>query len=163
MNGQLVSAPGLTDNPDSTVDLRAICLPKIRTEVWEGFIFITFDESLAPVTERLSKLNKQLKNYNMPSLRAPEPMDLEEFDWNWKIFNDECYHCMYLHGSSWGDMYALTRGTTVDEQVEFNDLERGIMSYNLCSTHMDAAPTYTKSVLQPPMTGLTDQERTQLS
>lgn len=163
LNGHLIAAPGLSDDPDSTVDLSDICLPKIRTEIWEGFIMITMDESLPPVSERLGKLSRQLANYNMAELRAPDRMEFEEFNWNWKIFNDECYHCMYLHSNSWGDMYELNRGTTLDEAVEFNDTERGITSYNLCSPHKDAAPTYTKSVLQPAIEGLTDQERTQLS
>lgn len=163
LNGQLIAAPGISDNPNSKVDLSEICLPKMRTEVWEGFIFMTFDESLVPVSERLGKLSEQLRNYNMASLRAPEPLQLETFDWNWKIFNDECYHCMFLHSSSWGDMYELNRGTTLDEAVEFNDVERGITSYNLCSPHKDAAPTHTKSVLQPVIETLTDKERTQLS
>ncbi|MBY6058743.1 MULTISPECIES: aromatic ring-hydroxylating oxygenase subunit alpha [Leisingera] len=162
LSGKLIAAPGLTDGENAR-DLSDICLPKLRTEIWEGFIFVTYDESLPPVSDRLGKLGRQLENYRMAELRAPEPLKFEEFDWNWKIFNDECYHCMYLHSNSWGDMYALDRGETLDEQVEFNDVEKGITSYNLCSTHVDAAPTHTKSILQPPIPGLTEQERSQLS
>lgn len=163
LEGKLISAPGLTEQGAEGPDLSKICVPKIRTEVWEGFIFATFDETLAPIGERLGKLAGQLKNYRMADLRGADPLGLEEFDWNWKMFHDECYHCMFLHSSSWGDMYELRRHQTLDEAAEFNDLERGVISYNLCSTHRDAAPTYTKSILQPPMEGLTDQERTQLS
>ncbi len=163
LSGKLIAAPGLTDGDGGGDVVAHVCIPRIRTEIWEGFIFMTFDESLPPVGERLVKLGHQLRSYNIASLRGADPLHLEEFDWNWKIFNDECYHCMYLHSSSWGDMYELNRGETLDEAVEFNDLERGITSYNLCSTHRDAAPTHTKSILQPPIGGLSDQERTQLS
>jgi hypothetical protein len=52
---------------------------------------------------------------------------------------------------------------SVDEHVHFNDVEKGIVSYRLISSHRDAAPTNTKSILQPPLEGLTDEERSQLS
>lgn len=162
LDGQLLAAPGITDDPDSKVDAKEICLPKIRTEVWEGFIFITFDESLPPVSDRLRRLGEQLAAYRMSELRAPEPLKLEEFDWNWKIFNDECYHCYYIHADSWGAMYEMNKNT-LDEQVEFNDLGNGIVSYSLRSAHIDAAPTHTGFILQPPLEGLSEEQRKQLT
>lgn len=160
--GELTSAPGLTDKEGEEFNVKDVCLPKIRTEVWEGFIFITFDETLAPLSDRLANLGEQLANYNMSELRAPEPLEMEAFDWNWKIFNDECYHCSFLHGGSWGEMFPLPQ-CNVDETVKFNDVERGLVSYNLISPHKDAAPTHTGSILQPVMPGLTDEERSQLT
>jgi phenylpropionate dioxygenase-like ring-hydroxylating dioxygenase large terminal subunit len=162
LDGRLAAAPGLSDDPARKDDLAKICLPRIRSEIWEGFIFITFDTSIAPVAERLAHLSVQLANYRMSELRAPKPLSFEAFDWNWKIFNDECYHCGFLHNKSWGSMYALNRGV-VDEFNQFNDQERGIFSYDLRSTHVDAAPTHTKSILQPPLPGLTLEERQRLS
>lgn len=161
-SGELTSAPGLTDKDDEEFNVKDVCLPKIRTDVWEGFIFITFDDSLPPLSDRLANLGEQLSNYNMSELRASEPLEMEAFDWNWKIFNDECYHCSYLHGGSWGEMFPLPQ-CNVDETVKFNDVDRGLVSYNLISPHKDAAPTHTGSILQPPMTTLTDEERSQLS
>ena len=161
MEGELVSAPGLTDT-GASFDPKSVCLPKIRSEVWEGFIFINYDTLAPALHTRLGKLGEQLANYNMAELKASEPLKMEPFDWNWKVFNDECYHCSFLHASSWGAMYE-TSPDLVDEQAIFNDVENGIVSYNLISTHIDAAPTNTGSILQPPMAGLTDQERSQLS
>ncbi|MDI3325201.1 aromatic ring-hydroxylating dioxygenase subunit alpha [Pontibacterium granulatum] len=160
--GELTSAPGLTDKDDEEFNVKDVCLPKLRTEIWEGFIFCTQDESLPPLSDRLGNLGEQLRNYKMSELRAPEPLEMEPFDWNWKIFNDECYHCSFLHGSSWGDMFPLPQ-SNVDEEVKFNDVGRGLVSYNLISPHKDAAPTHTGSILQPAMEGLTDAERSQLS
>jgi len=161
-SGELTSAPGLSDEKVEDFNIKDVCLPKIRTEIWEGFIFITFDESLPPLSDRLGNLGDQLSNYKMSELRAYEPLKMEVFDWNWKIFNDECYHCSYLHGGSWGEMYPLPQ-SNVDEMVKFNDVEKGLVSYNLISQHIDAAPTHTGSILQPSIDGLTDQERQQLS
>ncbi|WJM95807.1 SRPBCC family protein [Pseudomonas defluvii] len=161
MDGELVSAPGLTDT-GANFDPKSVCLPKIRAEVWEGFIFINYDASAPSLHARLGNLGKQLANYKMSDLKSSEPMKMESFDWNWKIFNDECYHCSFLHASSWGAMYE-TNPERVDESAFFNDVPNGIVSYNLISTHKDAAPTHTGSILQPPMTSLTDEERSQLS
>ena len=161
MEGELVSAPGLTDS-GADFDPKSVCLPKIRTEIWEGFIFINYDALAPDLHTRLTNLGQQLSNYRMAELKSSEPLKMETFDWNWKIFNDECYHCSFLHASSWGAMYE-TSPDRVDESVAFNDLPNGIVSYNLISSHKDAAPTNTGSILQPPMTSLTDDERSQLS
>lgn len=160
--GELVSAPGLTDAKDDVFDIKEVCLPKIRTEVWEGFIFICLDPDTPSLENRLSGLSDKLKNYHMKDLRASSPLKLEEFDWNWKIFNDECYHCIFLHANSWGDMYH-TSAEILDESSEFNDIENGIVSYNLLSQFVDAAPTHTGKILQPPMDTLTEEERSRLS
>ncbi|WP_151957920.1 aromatic ring-hydroxylating oxygenase subunit alpha [Acinetobacter guillouiae] len=162
MEGELVSAPGLTDAANEEFDPKKVCLPKLKSEIWEGFSLINFDENATQISNRLGKLAVKLKNYDMANLKSAEPLKLESFDWNWKIFNDECYHCSYLHASSWGSMYA-TRPELVDEDVEFNDLENGIVSYNLISEHIDAAPTHTGKILQPHIETLTEQERTQLT
>lgn len=164
INGELTSAPGLTDEDEKveSFNIKDVCLPKIRTEVWQGFVFITFDESLPPLSDRLGNLGDQLGNYRIDELRASVPLKMEAFDWNWKIFNDECYHCSYLHGGSWGEMYPLSL-SSVDEMVKFNDVENGLVSYNLISQHIDAAPTNTGSILQPPIDTLTDEERKQLT
>lgn len=161
-SGELTSAPGLTDKDEEDFNIKDVCLPKIRTDVWQGFIFITYDESLPPLSDRLANLGEQLSNYKMSELKASEPLKYEAFDWNWKIFNDECYHCSYLHGGSWGEMFPLPQ-CNVDETVKFNDADNGLVSYNLISPHKDAAPTHTGSILQPAMEGLTDQEREQLT
>ena len=161
-SGELVSAPGLTDVEGSTFNVKDVCLPKIRTEIWEGFIFICLNEETPSLAARLGDLSQKLANYNMKNLRASDPLVLEEFNWNWKIFNDECYHCVYLHANSWGDMYH-TAPEVVDETVDFNDVESGIVSYRLVSQFKDAAPTHTGKILQPHIEGLTDEERSQLT
>lgn len=162
MEGELVSAPGLTDAANEEFDAEKVCLPKFKTELWEGFIFINFDEKAQPISQRLANLSRQLQNYDMANLQSADPLKMETFDWNWKIFNDECYHCSYLHASSWGSMYT-TRPDLVNEDVEFNDLDKGIVAYNLISEQLDAAPTHTGKILQPHISTLTEQQRKQLT
>jgi len=160
LSGQLISAPGLNGNP--TFDPKEVCLPEIRSEVWEGFLFLTFDNSVAPLSGRLEKLKQQLTNYNLPELRSHIPLQMEKHEWNWKMYTDECYHCTHLHANSWGKMYPVPP-TAIDEESEYNDQQNGIIAYELISQHLDAAPTRTGKALFPILPGLTEHQRTRLA
>lgn len=160
LTGQLVSAPELNDDP--TFDKKEICLPTIRSEIWEGFLFITFDDSIADLAPRLERLKGQLANYDLPNLRSNTPLEMEKNEWNWKFYTDECYHCTHLHANSWGKMYPVPP-TAVDEDTEYNDVENGIVAYELISRHVDAAPTRTGSAMFPILPGLTEHQRSRLS
>jgi len=159
LEGDLLSAPALNDVAD--FDKSAICLPRIRSELWEGFIFITFDDSLAPVAERLSHLSEQLANFRMSELSAATPLQMDTYDWDWKIYGDECYHCTHLHSGTWCNFYP-TPESAIDEDTAYTDVENGIIAYFLKSQVMDGAPTRTGKILHPLLPGLTEQERSGL-
>lgn len=162
LEGQLTSAPGVSDKDDENFDVSKVCLPKFKVDTWEGFIFVSFNEDVVSIKERLGSLGDKLKNYKINELKGADPLIFERHEWNWKIFNDECYHCCYLHAESWGTMFPLPP-CNVDESVEFNEPEKGIVSYNLIGSHVDAAPTYTGKILQPHIEGLTDEQRSNLT
>lgn len=159
LEGDLLSAPALNDVDD--FDKSAVCLPRIRSEIWEGFIFITFNESLAPIGERLAHLSRQLANFRMSELSAATPLEMVSYDWDWKIYGDECYHCTHLHSGTWCNFYP-TPEDCIDEDTHLSDPERGIVAYQLRSEVMDPAPTRTGRILHPLMPGLTELERSGL-
>ena len=74
-----------------------VCLPALRCEVWEGFVFAAYDPDIAPLAPRLERLKAQLANYEIAALRAHVPLSMELNDWNWKHYADECYHCPMIH------------------------------------------------------------------
>ncbi|WP_045835751.1 aromatic ring-hydroxylating dioxygenase subunit alpha [Hyphomicrobium sp. 99] len=159
LDGNLLSAPALNDVDD--FDKGAVCLPRIRSEIWEGFIFITFDESLAPVGERLAHLSGQLANFRMSELSAATPLEMIPYDWDWKIYGDECYHCTHLHSGTWCNFYP-TPEDCIDEDTHLSDPERGIIAYQLKSEVLDPAPTRTGKILHPLLPDLTKLERSGL-
>jgi phenylpropionate dioxygenase-like ring-hydroxylating dioxygenase large terminal subunit len=159
LEGNLLSAPALNDVDD--FDKAGVCLPRIRSEIWEGFIFIAFDETLAPVSERLANLSKQLANFRISELAASSPLELTPYDWDWKIYGDECYHCTYLHSGTWCNFYP-TPESSIDEGTHLSDPERGIVAYQLISEVKDGAPTRTGQILHPLLPGLTELERSGL-
>lgn len=160
LSGQLVSAPGLNDDP--SFDKSEACLPVIRSEVWEGLLFITYDDSIAPLSPRLATLKEQLANYRLSEMRPAAPMQFDQIECNWKHFMDECYHCPSLHGQSWGKTYPTT-SKTVDESSIYNDLVNGIFAYDLIGPFPDASPTRTGKALQPILSGLTEHQRQRLA
>lgn len=160
LSGALTSAPGLNEDP--TFDKKEACLPVIRSEIWEGFLFITFDESIAPLAPRLEKLKGQLANYQMSTLHAAEPLNMEFNEWNWKQYMDECYHCLHLHGQSWGSMHKIS-AERLDEDAIYNDPQNGIIAYDLVSEFPDASPTKSGKAAHPILPLLTEAQRSRLA
>jgi len=160
LSGQLMAAPGFSEVAD--FDKKAVCLPRLRSEVWEGFLFVTYDSGIAPLAPRLEHLRGQLANYDMGALHALAPLSMELNVWNWKQHADECYHCPSLHGESWGKMYPLAPGF-LDEDTLYNDAPNGIIAYDLVSPCKDASPTRTGLALHPILPKLTDAQRSRLS
>ena len=159
LSGSLLTAPGLTEDP--AFDKKEVCLPVVRSEIWEGFLFITFDDSIAPLAPRLEGLKGQLHNYQMSTLKAAEPMTMDFNEWNWKQYMDECYHCLSLHGQSWGSMHKIS-AERLDEDTIYNDDANGITAYDLVSEFPDASPTKTGRAAHPILPMLTEEQRSRL-
>ena len=159
LDGVLQSAPDLNDNPCFVKS--EVQLPEIRSEVWENFIFVTFDADIPPLEERLSNLGRYLANWDIPNLKSATPQAFFPVDVNWKIFGDECYHCAHLHSKSWCPMYD-TASERIDYDSPVNEPEKGVIAYDLISLEKDLSPTRTGKNLQPVLPDLTDDERRRL-
>ncbi len=160
LSGALTFAPGFEG--DRTFDTRDVRLPEIRSEVWEGFLFVTFDEAVTGVGARLAKLKGQLANYGLSGLRSAAPLEFVRHDWNWKTYADECYHCTYLHARSFGRLFPVPP-SAIDEECEYNDAGNGIMAYALIGRHPDASPTRTGKSLHPILPDLTETQRSRIA
>lgn len=97
LDGRLVTAPAMDKTPGFDPD--EIRLPQFRTEVWNGFIFVNFDEAAAPLGPRISSLTSKLANFELQELVSVEPFSVD-VPWNWKIMQEnsiEGYHTDHLH------------------------------------------------------------------
>jgi phenylpropionate dioxygenase-like ring-hydroxylating dioxygenase large terminal subunit len=157
--GLLLSAPDMTEV--AGFDPAAIALPEIRSAAWEGFRFATFDREQPPLEQRLNRLGSALRNYEIASLRSAAPLELERYECNWKLFSDECYHCSFLHARSWHRLYP-TPSSRVDTHTPCNDVEAGLIGYDLLGKDIDASPTRTGKALHPVLPRLSRQERQRL-
>jgi choline monooxygenase len=101
LGGKLVSTPG---NPPPMAGVEGFRmsdhnLTPIRSELWGGFIFITFDEKAEPLTRWLGDLPEFLAGYDLENMQWTNK-DTYEVDCNWKVWLEnafENYHAMTIH------------------------------------------------------------------
>ena len=103
-DGHLTGAPHMQkSNKFNKEDIR---LNQLRTEIWNGWIYVTFNINQRLVSDRLSGLDKLIGNYGMDGYQT---LSCEDFIWdtNWKCltenFLDE-YHPFQVHKDSIGEM-----------------------------------------------------------
>lgn len=101
LSGKLVGIPGSPhpligvddfDNDDYGL------LP-VRSEIWGGFIFVTFNEEAPPLTEWLGDLPAFLEEYNLDQMQWTHA-DVYDVDCNWKVWLEnafENYHVATVH------------------------------------------------------------------
>jgi phenylpropionate dioxygenase-like ring-hydroxylating dioxygenase large terminal subunit len=80
-------------------DKDAISLPRLKVELWNGFIFVNFDDHAPPLGPRLRKFDALLANYHADELVTSKQWDYD-VPWNWKIMLEngtEHYHAVFLH------------------------------------------------------------------
>ena len=98
LSGNLIGAPGMDDG--AHFDRREIRLPSLRVEIWQGFVFASFDDGVAPLAPRLAKIERLLENYHVDQLVTTAPETRADLPFNWKIMMEngtEPYHAPYLH------------------------------------------------------------------
>jgi len=79
---------------------RAKCaLPEIRSELWEGWLFVYFDRAADALGPQLTALSKMLANYRMSEMVTVETATFDS-PFNWKVLVDnfmEAYHHIAIH------------------------------------------------------------------
>lgn len=76
------------------------CLPRLRTEVWHGFVFAHHDPDAAPLAPTLTRLEPEAEAYGLAGLRTTPVEDTEVLPWNWKTMHEggiEPFHTRFLH------------------------------------------------------------------
>lgn len=157
LDGNLVSAPEM-DAHASLEELAAThCLPKVRTEVWNGFIFMNISGKAAPLAPRLKRLTEEVKNHHMAELGATPTQDWGGNPWNWKFMQEnaiEPHHTWYLHKGPHD--FAPSRLATFAEWDENDD---GAVYHPTGFVHLDGNFTMAFKCLFPPIKTLTERER----
>ena len=85
------------------LDKDAYGLMPVRAEVWEGFIFVNFDDKAGPLREYLGEFGKGIEGYPFHKLTQVHKYRAE-IGANWKLFIDafaEFYHAPILHSGQY--------------------------------------------------------------
>lgn len=99
LTGQLRAGPNLT--AVEGFDRAAVCLTPVRTELFNGFIFVNLDPDAAPMDDWYPGVREELRDY-VPRIDRLAPLEWVEVPeaCNWKVSVEnysECYHCALNH------------------------------------------------------------------
>ena len=131
LRGELMGAPEMEKS--AGFDRKSCTLPFLRTEEWEGFLFVNFDGEAEPLAPKLAPLSQQIRNWRVREMTTLEPL-VYECRWNWKVMVEnfmECYHHLGLHRESvepaipgrltwteeWNGRYVMMHLPTASEQL----------------------------------------------
>ncbi len=96
LNGRLLGAPHM----DPSIFERAeYPLHRLRTDVWDGHIFLNAQENPAPLAMQLAELPARFADWRMAELRLHKRITYD-IRANWKLIvanYNECLHCPVLH------------------------------------------------------------------
>lgn len=100
LDGQLKGAPEMQKACD--FNRKDFCLQDFRTEIWEGYIFMTFNPEAVPVSTQYADLQKLIAPWRMGEMSIVAELEWD-LDINWKNMIEnwmEPYHHMGIHVST---------------------------------------------------------------
>jgi phenylpropionate dioxygenase-like ring-hydroxylating dioxygenase large terminal subunit len=110
--GTLISVPDERDFVG--LDKAERCLPTIRCEVWDGWVFVNQDPNAKPLLEYLDPIPSQLQEMCGGALTTISRRS-EVVECNWKVMAEgflEVYHFRHIHSRN-GDTLLDNRGATM--------------------------------------------------
>ena len=153
-DGRLLGCPEMDRAVD--FDKEDHRLPRLAVEVWNGFVFISFDPTAAPLAPSLHKLTALLEHFQLEAATTVVGETYAELPWNWKVmlenFNDG-YHANRLHQGI-GDFVP----GSLARFLEWDDDDNHITRLNYF-THIDGSFNPTCRVLLPVFPDLEEEER----
>lgn len=115
LGGQLIGVP----HEQYFKDLRKsdVCLPEFRTEVWQGFIYVTLNAQAPSVSDQVSPLNDLLDRFQLADYI---PITTQDHVWatNWKLLTEnymESYHLPFIHRATVGGYFPVSDCVFPDE------------------------------------------------
>ncbi len=159
LDGQLVNAPAM----DQTCgwDKRQVRLPAFKLELWQGFIFINFDQDAPPLAPRLASVSEALAPYDLASAEGPMPDKPGKYPWNWKVMfenNNDGYHANRLHRGPLHDFVPSHLAVFPELPAD----TAGYLRFN-GTTHPDASFNATQKALLPIFPGLAEADRNRMT
>jgi phenylpropionate dioxygenase-like ring-hydroxylating dioxygenase large terminal subunit len=118
LDGRLLGAPEMSHTPG--FDPTSCRLPSLRTEVWEGFVFVSFDPQAPPLGPSLTGLAALFQNYEFARLETVRRVAFDmDCGWNWKLMCEnflEPYHHIGTHRQSLEPLMPARRAVTLDPE-----------------------------------------------
>jgi phenylpropionate dioxygenase-like ring-hydroxylating dioxygenase large terminal subunit len=154
LDGRLLGAPHMERT--AGFNQADYCLPRLRTEIWKGFIFVNLDRNAAPLAPSLAEIEPLLEHFELDVAVTRAGKTIPDLPWNWKImlenFNDP-YHASHLH--------APLQTFAPSGMSDFFDWREGMNHISRIQhfTQIDGSFNPTKKCLLPVFPKLTEAER----
>jgi choline monooxygenase len=101
-------------------DKKEFCLPRIRTELWKGWIYITLNPDAPSLAQKLAPLGPLVDAYGMEDY-VPAIHQDHLWNTNWKLVNEnfmEGYHGPIVHRATVGAGVAAQESAFPNETYE---------------------------------------------
>jgi phenylpropionate dioxygenase-like ring-hydroxylating dioxygenase large terminal subunit len=160
LDGQLASAPEMSQTCPLDQLKAETSLPKLKTEIWYGFIFATMNHAAKPLGPTLKKLEPEVKAFDTERMTVVRTLDFPGLPWNWKGMHEnglEPYHTMFVH-KGFHDTAPASKATFVDW-----DDEDGQVMHPTGYLSMDAGFAPGGVPLLPIIPGLDDERRSRIT
>lgn len=112
--GRLVRAPLMSGAQD--FQEKACALPRIRSEIWEGFVLANLDPAAAPLAPQIESYTRYFSNFRLAELEIVRTLTWEG-NWNWKVLVEnfmEAYHHTGTHAKTLEPGFHAADSTTPD-------------------------------------------------
>lgn len=159
LDGKLVGAPAMERTCNFHKPENG--LVRFKVEIWNGFIFINFDENAAALAPRLAAVDEAIAGYDLAAAEGDKPDAPGTFGWNWKVMfenNNDGYHASKLHHGPLHDFVPSELSTFPDA----DPADAGFLRFN-GTLHPDASFNVTQRALLPVFPGLDDEARNRVT
>jgi phenylpropionate dioxygenase-like ring-hydroxylating dioxygenase large terminal subunit len=153
LDGRLMGAPAMEQSVG--FNKSDFCLPSMKVELWNGFIFMSFDADAPPLAPTLAGAEQALRNYGLADAHTIVD-DAPVLPWNWKVMLEnfiDGYHAHRLHPFIYD--YGPGDGLSF---LQWSDDNNHITRFNR-QTIKDASFNPTLHAVLPVFRNLTDDER----
>ena len=103
LDGRLRNAPWMAQSP--AFDKRDYCLPRVRCELWDGWIYVTLNPDIRSPEELFEPVRKVITGRYRFEDYSETFREEHVWETNWKILAEnfmESYHLFQLHGPTIG-------------------------------------------------------------
>ncbi|MBL9160041.1 MAG: aromatic ring-hydroxylating dioxygenase subunit alpha [Verrucomicrobiales bacterium] len=121
LNGRMLGAPEMQQADG--FDRSEVCLHQFRSEIWEGFVFVTLNPEAPPLAEKFGRLRSEfLSGWNMGEAKLVWDQHWD-CGFNWKILLEnfmEAYHHLGAHRKTLEPFLPAKGCWTVPEDPDFS-------------------------------------------
>jgi phenylpropionate dioxygenase-like ring-hydroxylating dioxygenase large terminal subunit len=154
LDGRLLGTPAMERAVD--FDKSRYGLPSLPVEIWNGWIFTSFDRAAAPLAPGLTELEPLLEHFDLDVAVTRPGKRLTDLQWNWKVmlenFNDP-YHASRLH-----EPLQTFAPSGMSDFFEWRDDMQHVSRVQRF-TQIDGSFNPTMKCLMPVFPSLTEEER----